>query len=125
MNENIVVVGAKNSLVEQLSLVCDRNEDKVFFVKDNVENGWNKASPISTRSNILKVKNIFNEIHKFIIVYDSTDFMRFNSFDVESITKGFDSMVLGFSYMTAEILKVFSDQGFGELIFVLLDDEER
>ena len=124
MNENIVIVGAKNSLVEEISKVVEENQDKVYFVKDSSENGWNRASPISARSNILQVKNVFEEIHKFIIIYDSSEYMRFNSFDVESISKGFDSTILGFSYFTSEIMKLYSEQGFGDFVFVVLDDEE-
>ena len=125
MNENIVIVGAKNSLVEEISRVVEENQDKVYFVKDSSENGWNRASPISARSNILQVKNVFEEIHKFVIIYDSSEYMRFNSFDVESISKGFDSTILGFSYFTSEIMKLYSEQGFGDFVFVVLDDEER
>ena len=125
MNENIVVVGASSSLAEQLSSMCEKNEDKIYFVKEGNENGWNRASPISARSTILQMKNILGEVHKAFVVYNSSDYMRFNSFDVESISKGFDSMILGFSYFVSEISKVFYEQGFGELIFVVLEDEER
>lgn len=125
MNENIVIVGAKNSLIEEISRFADENQDKVYFVKDSSENGWNRASPISTRSNILQVKNLFDEIHKVVIIYDSSEYMRFNSFDVESISKGFDSTILGFSYFTSEIMKLYSEQGFGDFVYVILDDEER
>ena len=125
MNENIVVVGANSSLAEQLSSMCEKNEDKIYFVKEGNENGWNRASPISARSSILQMKNILGEVHKAFVVYNSSDYMRFNSFDVETISKGFDSMILGFSYFASEISKVFYDQGFGELIFVVLEDEER
>lgn len=125
MNENIVIVGAKNSLIEEISRFADENQDKVYFVKDSSENGWNRASPISARSNILQVKNLFDEIHKVVIIYDSSEYMRFNSFDVESISKGFDSTILGFSYFTSEIMKLFSEQGFGDFVYVILDDEER
>ena len=125
MNENIVIVGAKNSLIEEISRFADENQDKVYFVKDSSENGWNRASPISARSNILQVKNLFDEIHKVVIIYDSSEYMRFNSFDVESISKGFDSTILGFSYFTSEIMKLYSEQGFGDFVYVILDDEER
>lgn len=125
MNENIVIVGAKNSLIEEISRFADKNQDKVYFVKDSSENGWNRASPISARSNILQVKNLFDEIHKVVIIYDSSEYMRFNSFDVESISKGFDSTILGFSYFTSEIMKLYSEQGFGDFVYVILDDEER
>ena len=125
MNENIVIVGAKNSLIEEISKFADENQDKVYFVKDSSENGWNRASPISARSNILQVKNLFDEIHKVVIIYDSSEYMRFNSFDVESISKGFDSTILGFSYFTSEIMKLYSEQGFGDFVYVILDDEER
>ena len=125
MNENIVIVGAKSSLIEEISRFADENQDKVYFVKDSSENGWNRASPISARSNILQVKNLFDEIHKVVIIYDSSEYMRFNSFDVESISKGFDSTILGFSYFTSEIMKLYSEQGFGDFVYVILDDEER
>lgn len=125
MNENIVIVGAKNSLIEEISRFADENQDKVYFVKDSSENGWNRASPISARSNILQVKNLFDEVHKVVIIYDSSEYMRFNSFDVESISKGFDSTILGFSYFTSEIMKLYSEQGFGDFVYVILDDEER
>ena len=125
MNENIVIVGAKNSLIEEIYRFADENQDKVYFVKDSSENGWNRASPISARSNILQVKNLFDEIHKVVIIYDSSEYMRFNSFDVESISKGFDSTILGFSYFTSEIMKLYSEQGFGDFVYVILDDEER
>lgn len=125
MNENIVIVGAKNSLIEEISRFADENQDKVYFVKDSSENGWNRASPISARSNILQVKNLFDEIHKVVVIYDSSEYMRFNSFDVESISKGFDSTILGFSYFTSEIMKLYSEQGFGDFVYVILDDEER
>ena len=125
MNENIVIVGAKNSLIEEISRIADENQDKVYFVKDSSENGWNRASPISARSNILQVKNLFDEIHKVVIIYDSSEYMRFNSFDVESISKGIDSTILGFSYFTSEIMKLYSEQGFGDFVYVILDDEER
>lgn len=125
MNENIVIVGAKNSLIEEISRFADENQDKVYFVKDSSENGWNRASPISARSNILQVKNLFDEIHKVVIIYNSSEYMRFNSFDVESISKGFDSTILGFSYFTSEIMKLYSEQGFGDFVYVILDDEER
>ena len=103
----------------------EKYEDKIYFVKDSGEKTWNRASPISARSCILQVKNILGEVNKAFVVYNSSDYMRFNSFDVESISKGFDSMILGFSYFVSEISKVFYEQGFGELIFVLLEDEER
>lgn len=125
MNENILVLGAKNNLVDQLSLESEKYEDKIYFVKDSGEKTWNRASPISARSNLLQVKNLFGEIHKAFVFYDSTDFIRFNTFDVESISKSVDSMILGYSYISSEILNCFSEQGFGELIFVFLDDEQR
>ena len=62
MNENIVVIGANSSLTEQLSSMYEKNEDKIYFVKEGNENGWNRASPISARSCILQVKNILGEI---------------------------------------------------------------
>ena len=34
MNENILVLGAKNNLVDQLSLESEKYEDKIYFVKD-------------------------------------------------------------------------------------------
>ena len=40
-------------------------------------------------------------------------------------SKGFDSTILGFSYFTSEIMKLYSEQGFGDFVFVVLDDEER
>lgn len=125
MNEKIFIAGAKNSLCEQISLFCEEKENKVFYLKDGAENGWNKASPISSRTNVLQVKNLFGEINKAILIFDSRDFMKFLNFDVESISKAFDSMILGYSYLTAELLKLFSDQDFGELVFLLVDDENR
>lgn len=125
MNENLLVVCAKNSLCEVLLKYAEEKEDKVFFVKEGTENGWNKASPISARSNILQSKNLLGEYNKAFIVFDSRDFIHYSSYDVETISKGIDSMILGYSYFTAELLKQFSEQGFGELIFVLLDDEKR
>lgn len=125
MNENLLVVCAKNSLCEVLLKYAEEKEDKVFFVKEGIENGWNKASPISARSNILQSRNLLGEYNKAFIVFDSRDFIHFNSYDVETISKGIDSMILGYSYFTAELLRQFSEQGFGELIFVLLDDESR
>ena len=109
MNENILVLGAKNNLVDQLSLESEKYEDKIYFVKDSGEKTWNRASPISARSNLLQVKNLFGEIHKVFVFYDSTDFIRFNTFDVESISKSVDSMILGYSYISSEILNCFSD----------------
>lgn len=125
MNENILVIGARNNIIDQFSGVTENQENKIFFVKEGAENGWNKASPISARSNLLQVKNLFGEIHKVFIFYDSNEYIRYNNFDVETISKSVDSMILGYSYLTSEVLKFFKEQGFGEIVFILLDSEDR
>lgn len=125
MNEIFFVVGAKATVSEQLSLYCENNDNKIFYLKEGAENGWNKASPISARTNLLQVKNLFGDVNKAFIIFDSRDFIKYSDFDIESISKSFDSMFLGYSYIVTELLKTFYDQTYGELIFIFSDDENR
>ena len=125
MNENIYVIGAKNTTSEQISLACEKNENKVFFLKEGGEKSWNKSSPFSARSNLLQVKNLFEEINKTIVIYDSRYFIKFNTFDIETVSRSIDSMILGYTYISSEIIKTLSEQGSGDLVFVFLDDEQR
>ena len=118
MNENIYVIGAKNTTSEQISLACEKNENKVFFLKEGGEKSWNKSSPFSARSNLLQVKNLFEEINY-------NDFIKFNTFDIETVSRSIDSMILGYTYISSEIIKTLSEQGSGDLVFVFLDDEQR
>jgi hypothetical protein len=125
MSEIFFVVGAKPTVSEQFSLYCENNDKKTFYLKDGAENGWNKASPISARTNLLQVQDLFGEINKAFIIFDSRDFIKYSDFDVESISKSYDSMVLGYSYIVTELLKTFYDQNQGELVFIFSDDETR
>lgn len=81
---------------------------------------WNRPSPISARSLILKALNDYKSLDEVILVFDA----QFNApdyalCDIESFSKVCDELILGYSYITQEVLKQFEKQNRGRLVFVL------
>lgn len=81
---------------------------------------WNRQSPISTRSVILKAMNDYKIVDEIILVFDAQFFAPdYSTNDIEGFSHTIDDLILGYCYMAHEALALFEKQNTGRLVFVL------
>lgn len=81
---------------------------------------WNRPSPISARSAILKTINAYKSLDEVILVFDAQFFAPdYTSGEIEGISHSVDDLILGYSYMAHEAITQFEKQGSGRLVFIL------
>lgn len=69
---------------------------------------WNKMSPVSAQSVILECENKFRRLDEAVLVFDEMAFAeKFEGFSLENCSKGVDEMILGYQFMTEELLSKF------------------
>lgn len=126
MDENIFVVGANAEITAAFNQTVEMQENakKFFFVNESSNNdiSWNRASPVSARTILLQAKNLYSEFNTGIVIFNSVEFAKFFKFNVETITKAVDSMILGNSYICSELINHINETGNGNLVFVLLNN---
>lgn len=69
---------------------------------------WNKMSPVSAQSVILDCENKFRRLDEAILVFDELLFAeKFDGLSLENSSKGIDEMILGYQYLTQELLSKY------------------
>ena len=87
---------------------------------------WNKASPISSRTLILNMENIFSRMEEAVLYFDEELFSsKANHINIEECAQTSDELILSYQYLTMEILSRFEQKNSsgkpGTLVFLLKD----
>jgi hypothetical protein len=81
--------------------------------------GWNKSSPISTRSVVIHAENLFTKIDEAVLFFDAGWYAaRYPVFSTKDSSRALDDMIAGYMLITLELLSRFSKNGSGRLIFL-------
>ncbi len=85
--------------------------------------GWNKASPLSSRTLILNVEAVFEELDEAVLYFDEDFYSaRANRLGIEECSRGVDQMILSYQFLAMEILNRFeqkkSANDTGTLVFL-------
>lgn len=81
---------------------------------------WNRASPISARSLVLQAETAFGAIDVAALYFDSSVYAaQFTTLSPEECSRAADTLILGYQYLTIEILKRIEERKTnGTLIFI-------
>ncbi len=72
---------------------------------------WNRSSPISSRSLIVQAENKYSHIDEALLIFDASNYAtRFSVFDAACFTRAVDEMMLGYFYLTTELLQRFEQR---------------
>lgn len=136
MGKNIILSGkeySKNSELENIAQTVGLNPfvTTQFFEDTNpkvvsINTTWNRCSPISAHSVIVNAENYFNQIEGAVLFFDSSSYDKiFTQNTTENFTKATDELILGYTYLTLELLHRFSEHNPGKLFFVLQPQETK
>ncbi len=90
--------------------------------QENMGISWNRASPISSRALILQAENAFDKIGQAVLFFDTTVYNSyFSNYTLESVSRGIDEMLLGYLYLTNELLPRLSQAEEGQLVFYVYE----
>lgn len=122
MNQTVLIAGGVSPINTYIAGAAESAGCKVLTADCSRTKGssfsWNPASPISARSIVLQAENTFETIGTAIIPFDADAFEdSFSKFCPETISKGVDSMILGYMYMVSELLSRFEKYGEGNMVF--------
>lgn len=130
MSKNILFVGkeyTKESNLQELATQFGCNPLVTTASYTDQENdtvsstlAWNRASPISAHTIIVKAENYFTNIDAAVIFFDAlASDKNFNRNTIDEYTRATDELILGYTYITTELLRRFSEKNHGKLFFVL------
>jgi hypothetical protein len=81
--------------------------------------GWNKSSPISTRSVVIGAENLYTKIDEAVLFFDAGWYAgRYPVFSTKDSSRALDDMIAGYLHMTLELLARYSKKGFGRIIYL-------
>lgn len=84
---------------------------------------WNKASSVSTRNLVLQAENFFEKVDEAVLYFDEEYYASLaGKIDAAEIAKTCDELILGFQYLTLELLSRFEKKYEGKaftLVFLL------
>lgn len=81
---------------------------------------WNRPSPISARTAVLKAMNDYKDLDEVILVFDAQYFAPdYSTTDLEGFSHAVDDLVLGYCYMAQEAASRFEKLNHGRLVFLL------
>ncbi|HAC31502.1 MAG TPA: hypothetical protein DCF70_02620 [Treponema sp.] len=72
---------------------------------------WNRSSPLSCRSLVLSAMNITGRIDEAVLVFDEPYYApSFGTPNAQETNRAFDELILGYQYLTSELLLRFSQK---------------
>lgn len=81
---------------------------------------WNRASPVSARSVIIKAESATRCIDETLLIFDAALFAsKYSEMSPAVIAREVDEMILGYSYLASEIISRYISKNSGKLIFLL------
>lgn len=130
MEKNIILAGkefTKNSDLEKIAQTLGLNPfvTTQYFEESNTKiistnTTWNRSSPISAHSVIINAENYFGQIDGAVLFFDSLAYDKiFVHNTLDEFTRATDELILGYNYLTLELLRRFSDKNPGKLFFVI------
>lgn len=136
MGKNIILAGkeySKNSDIEKIAQTLGLNPfvTTQYFEESNTKiistsTTWNRSSPISAHSVIINAENYFRQIDGAVLFFDSLAYDKiFTHNTIDEFTRATDELILGYNYLTLELLRRFSDHNPGKLFFVLQSQETQ
>ncbi|MBQ1983787.1 MAG: hypothetical protein II232_04065 [Spirochaetaceae bacterium] len=136
MEKNIILAGkefTKNSDLEKIAQTLGLNPfvTTQYFEESNTKiistnTTWNRSSPISAHSVIINAENYFGQIDGAVLFFDSLAYDKiFVHNTLDEFTRATDELILGYNYLTLELLRRFSDKNPGKLFFVLQSQETQ
>jgi hypothetical protein len=136
MSKNIILAGkeySKNSDLEKIAQTLELNPfvTTQFFEEANTKiistnTTWNRSSPISAHSVIINAENYFGQIDGAVLFFDSLAYDKiFVHNTLDEFTRATDELILGYNYLTLELLRRFSEHKQGKLFFVLQSQETQ
>ena len=129
MLETVLITGATSKTYEAIASAAKSAGFKTAVADtENAKNTiqWNKASPISARAVVLQAENLLGKIGTTILYFDAVNYDEsFGKLSVENISRGIDSMTLGYMYLAQELISRFSQENEGNLVFMINKSEQR
>lgn len=136
MGKNIILAGkeySKNSDIEKIAQTLGLNPfvTTQYFEESNTKiistsTTWNRSSPISAHSVIINAENYFRQIDGAVLFFDSLAYDKiFTHNTIDEFTRATDELILGYTYLTLELLHRFSEHNPGKLFFVLQPQETK
>ena len=134
MEKNIILAGkefTKNSDLEKIAQTLGLNPfvTTQYFEESNTKiistnTTWNRSSPISAHSVIINAENYFGQIDGAVLFFDSLAYDKiFVHNTLDEFTRATDELILGYNYLTLELLRRFSEHKQGKLFFVIQKQE--
>ncbi|MBP5588269.1 MAG: hypothetical protein J6X37_06030 [Treponema sp.] len=91
-----------------VATVSDKANAKQAADGETVTVLWNKTSPVSARALVLECENYFKHLDEAVLYFDEAYFaQKFEGITLENCTQVIDEAVVGFEYLTQEILSRF------------------
>lgn len=132
MGKNILIAGKDlpscTDFAEKLSLsgcnvvVATSPDAKESRLSSEIKTAvWNKSSAISARSVIIQAETFHNFTDDAILYFDAPQFsVQFGSLAADVCSPAFDAMILGFQYMTLELInRTEQHKSKSRIIFIL------
>lgn len=130
MSKTILIAGKDYPQSQQFSAIASDNEYNVLITTspnshisqdESVEIiSWNRTSPISARSAIVQAENKFSKLNECLIIFDAKSFAsEYTDCDIQGFSKAIDNMIVGYCYLTTELIKRFENQHGGRIAFYL------
>ncbi|QTQ11026.1 hypothetical protein HRI96_01760 [Treponema parvum] len=115
--KTILIAGKEMPEAKNLADGFKNSERNAFAVgQDNVL--WNKSSAISSRSFVLQCANKADGFSEAVLYFDEGFVCsKFPENDIQTCTQICCEYILGYQYLTAELLKHFEKQG-GKIAFI-------
>ncbi|WP_455381708.1 hypothetical protein [Salinispira pacifica] len=113
------------SAKDRLLRTLDAGQEKPLLPEGQTDSTaytiWNRRSPLSARSVVIRATNVLEKIDEAFIVFSSADdkFSPFHELSPADIELRVDSDVKGYIFLVKEIVAQFSRQGSGAVSLVL------
>lgn len=99
--------------------IVDENSIQVVPAGAEILN-WNRSSPISARSIIIKAEASYERLDEALLIFDSPSFgAKFKDYSPSVLSRAMDEMVLGYNLLISETLERYAVKGGGALVFLL------
>jgi hypothetical protein len=114
------VSSGRNAVITAPPLTGDTAERRQTVKPPAREFPWNRPSPIASRALVFETENSFGKIDEALLIFDSDEYAaKYTETDAASFTRAVDQMILGYSYLAGELVRCFSAQRSGTLVFLL------
>ncbi len=114
------VSSGRNAVITASALTKDTAERRQTVKPPAREFPWNRPSPIASRALVFETENSFGKIDEGLLIFDSDAYAaKYTKTDAASFTRAVDQLILGYSYLAGELIRCFSAQRSGTLVFLL------